>query len=287
MAQTQALKGKIMTETNENATIEEKQVEDPNVQVTTPEDDTEYSAHEQQLDQERGNARRAREELSSVSGLLESANAESKYLRAEMDELKKANSEEKSRLEAAQQAEQDKLDEMDPELVDQQVIKNIQVIEKRLQSQSDNFRKEKTELLSLQKGLSDKLAKLEDERADTQRKSANNEARESVLSRVEASLKLHGVTTPGQYRTEAMKIADDMVDNGQRTRPDSLLKGVELLEECYLKVIDQHSKKKKNVSVDGGSSGVSSGVKSTAERKTGSLDEVKADMLKDKSWQED
>lgn len=276
-----------MTETNENATIEEDQDQDKDVQVTTPEDTTAYTAHEQQLDQERGNARRAREELSSVSELLESANAQSESLRAEMDELKQANKEEKTRLESAQQAEQNKLDVMDPELVDQQVIKNIHAIEQRLQSQRDNFQKEKAELLSLQKGLSDKLAQLENERAETQRKSAHNEAVESVFSRVEASLKRHGVTTPGQYRTDANKLADEMVDTGQRKKPDSIMSGIELIEECYLKVIDQHNKKKKGVSVDGGKSGPSSGVKEKGQRKTGTLDEVAADMLKDKSWKED
>lgn len=248
-------------------------------------DSTEYTADQQQLDQEKANSRRAREELSSVTAQLESANERTSSLEADIVELKRSNEEQTTRLEAEQKAEQSKLADMDPELVDPQVIENIKRIESSLASQREDFQKEKAVLLTKISELSDKATQNENERAETAHQKEQQKAVDSVLTRVEDSLKAHAVTTPGQFRTEAIKMADDLVDKGERSRPGSIIDGIELMEECYLKVISQH-KTKKGVSVDGGKSGVTTGVKST-DRKTGSLDDVADDMLKDQSWKED
>lgn len=276
-----------MTEENAQTAIEEEQEQEQDNLTTEPEDTTEYTLNKQELDQERANARRAREERAEAQELYESANERAESLQRELEELKKANKAESARLEARQQVEQDKLDEMDPDLVDTQVIKNIQTIERRLKAQREEFQKKEESLLGRIDDLSAKTVRYEKERAESQRKAEIKEKIDSVLNRVEASLKLHGVDTPGQHRTEAMKIADELVDKGDRKKPVNVLQGVELMEECYLKVIAQHNKKKKGVSVDGGKAGVTTGVKTKGQRKTGSLDEVAADMLKDKSWKED
>ena len=270
-----------MTETNLQTTEELEQEE-----LTTPADGTEYTYDKQQLDQERANTRRAREELASVSESLESERGRVENLENELEQLKSANKEEKARLEAEKQAEQAKLEAMDPDLVDPQVIKNIQALKRQLESQSQNFNKEKSELTKQLKAVSEKAAVLERERADAQAKAEHDKAVNSVLDEVEDTLKtLHNVTTPGQYRTEAMKMADDLVDRGERKKPGNILEGVKLMRECYLKVISAHTKKK-GVSVDGGKSGVTAGVKSSDEIKSGSLSDVKAQMLKNKSWRD-
>ena len=117
-------------------------------------------------------------------------------------------------------------------------------------------------------------------------KAEHDKAVDSVLNRVEASLKRQKISTPGQYRTEAIKLADELVDSGKRKKPSNILEGIDLMEECYLQAISAHTKKKV-VSVDVGKAGVTSGTKKTDEIKPGSLSEVKAQMLKNKSWKED
>ena len=268
-----------------NATVTDDDVEDVQ-DVAGETKDKEWDRHRQELDIERANARKAREELSAVSELYDSANDRVTNLESQLEQLKTSNDQERERLQMERQDEQNKLDDMDPELVDEKVIKNIQAIEKRISSQRQEFVKREETLMAQIKDLSQKTSQYEQEKAAAQRKTEQDRAIESVLNEVEDSLKtLHDVDTPGQYRTEAMKIADDLVDKGERKRPGNILDGIKLMRECYVKVISQHQKKK-GVSVDGGKSGVTSGVK-VSSRKTGSLDEVAADMLKDKSWQKD
>jgi hypothetical protein len=274
-----------MIETENKAIETELTEKDQNAaKDDTIDKDKEWDRHRQELDIERANARKAREELSAVSELYDSASDRVNNLESQLEQLKTSNDQERARLKTEQQNEQDKLDEMDPEIVDEKVIRNIKAIEKRLLSQSQEFAKREETLMGQIKDLSQKTSRYEQEKAEAKQRSEHEKAVESVLNEVEDSLKdLHGVGTPGQYRTEAMKIADDLVDKGERKRPGNILEGIKLMRECYVKVISAHQKKK-SVSVDGGKSGVTPGVKA-GQRKTGSLDEVAADMLKDKSWQ--
>jgi len=263
---------------------EETTVTDSTVETTETADQTEYTYTQQQIDQERANARKAREELTSLTELYETTNERAETLEKELAEMRQSQEREKSQLEAERQAEQDKLDDMDPDLVDPKVINNIRAIEKRLEKQRNDFQQEKSELLGKITELSQKASEYENERAELQQKQQHDKTVESVLNRVEASLKRQKVTTPGQYRTEAIKLADDLVDKGEVKKPNDVVAAIDLMEDCYLKVISKHQKKK-GVSVDGGTSGASpaSGKK---EKKTGSLDDVAADMLKDKSWKD-
>lgn len=275
-----------MTEENTTTTTTETE-EQENGLVTEPADTTVYTLDKQMLDQERANARRAREELASVSELYEQANERAESFERELEEIKSTYEKDKAKLEAAQQEEQDKLDEMDPDIVDEKVIKNIKVIENKLKRQSEKFEKEKADLLSRIQSLSTKTSQYEKEQAEIKKKAEREKAIESVLSRVEKSLQMHNVKTPGQYRTEAMKMADDMVDKGECKKPENILEGVELMEKCYLLVIEQQQKKKGVSSVDDGKSGLTPGAKAKDEIKPGSLSEVKAQMLKNKSWLKD
>ena len=276
------------TETEENKDLETKDdavTGDDTATVTetktTPTDTTEYTREKQAVDQERANARKAREEAQAAQEAFEEATERATKLEQELSSLKAANDAEKQKL----QTQQQKLEDMDPDLVDAKVRVNIQRLEQRIKDQETSFQQQKTELLGQLKELSGKAQTYEQERLASQEKERHDKAVESVLSTVEKSLKRHGVVGAEKYRTEALKLADELVDSGQAERPIDPFSAVDFMEDCYLKVKVKYEKDKKSVSVDTGKSGV--GPVARTKRKTGSLDDVADDMLKDKSWKKD
>lgn len=250
-----------MTETEKVEETEEKTEE---VQTTEASDTTEYTKDQQALDFEKGNAARARQQVETITEAYDGATAKVGELEKELESLK-----------VVKDREQDKLDEMDPDIVDQKVIKNIELLQKRMDAKDAKI----TELMG-------KASQYEQERADAQATTRQSEARENVLTSVESSLKRHGIDSPGQYRNEALKLADEKVDTGEVKQPTESLEAIGLMEECYLEVKIKHEEKAKTVSVDGGKSGAAPGTK-VESRKTGTLDEIYTDMLSDKSWKSD
>lgn len=249
---------------------------------TTVADTTVYTPEKQMLDQERANTRRAREELASVSEAYDEANERLGQLEQELEQLKTANEAEKHKLETQQQ----RLEDMDPELVDGKVIANIRKLEQQLKDQESQFQQQKTQLLTQLKELSNKATTYEQQQAATAEEQRRVKVRENVLNRVEKSLERHGIGAAAKYRTEALKLADELVDSGQVKQPQDVIEAVELMEDCYLKIKAKHDKGKgKTVSVDTGKSGVTA--PSGTARKSGTLDEIADDMLKDKSWLKD
>lgn len=277
--------GKIMKTETEDKDLETKDdavTDDDTASAAVPADTTEYTRDKQMADQERANARKAREETQVAQDAFEEASERATKLERELVGLKAANDAEKQKLHTQQQ----KLEDMDPDLVDAKVIKNIQQLEQRLRDQDSLFQQQKSELLGQLKELSGKAQTYEQERQTAMERERHDKTVEGVLSTVEKSLKRHGIAGAEKYRTEALKLADELVDSGQAERPNDPFSAVDFMEDCYLKVKDKYDKgKSKTVSVDTGKSGV--GPVAKTKRKTGSLDEIAADMLNDKSWKKD
>lgn len=277
------------------AEIEELKIEEPltdaddelnKAEEVEPGDDTGYSRQQQQLDQERANARRAREELAAMTEryeqVQEEANAKISQLEDRFEQLSQANDEKRASLEAEKQ----RLEDMDPDMVDASVRKNIASLQKQLAEQAANFARREAEFNKHISALSQKAEALEQERQQSAEDARHKKAVESVLTRVENSLTKMGIKGAAKYRSEAMKLADELVDSGQVKRPTDVIEGVELMEDCYLKVRERHEKKKSPVSSDTGKSGPgTSGSKSGL--KPGTLDEVYDQMLKSDDWLKD
>jgi len=245
-------------------------------------DDTGYSRNQQLIDQERANARRAREQAAEMADALGQANEKLSQLESRFDQLSAANEDKKTQLEAEKQ----KLEDMDPDLVDSSVRRNIASLEKRLQEQEANFRQKEAQFQKHIKAISDKAESLEQERQQSADEQRRAQVRERVLTRVEKSLARQGVKGAAKFRSEALKLADDLVDTGKVKQPADPIEAVELMEDCYLQVKDKHEKKKSSVSSDTGKSGPSS-TGSKSGIKPGSLDEVYDQMLKSDDWLKD
>lgn len=265
-----------------NETIEPKDERIEDTEAVKAGDTTVYTPEKQMLDQERANTRRAREELESLTEAFEAASEELQSVKDELAGLKTANEAEKRKLETQQQ----RLEDMDPQYVDEKVIRNMKVLEQQLRDQQARFDTREAELNARIQELTTKATTYEQERAEQLEERRKTEVREAILSRVEKSLERQGIKGAGKYRTEAHKLADELVDSGEVKQPKNVIDALDLMEDCYLKVRAKHEKgKDKTVSVDTGRSGITP--PGEPQRKSGSLDEVAADMLKDQSWRKD
>lgn len=220
-----------------------------------------WDKNRQELDNERANARRARAELASVTEAYEAGQARLDQLEQELVGLK-----------SAQKEEQSKLDDMDPELVDAGVAKNIKTLE--------NLIRDKDRQL---KEITNKISIYEQQQAQAEAKRRNEEAKEAVLSTVEDLLEDAGYKGAAKYRNEANKLADTWVDEGKVSPVKTYTEGCKLLRKCYLHLINS-KKESKSVSVDTGKGSPSATGKKTSGIKPGTLAEVKAQMLADRSW---
>jgi len=230
--------------------VEEKKTEEE-VKKTEPVKDEKWDEMRQQVDQAESVARKAREEAETLSAAYTEA-------QAEIEKLKTANAERQRDIDV----KKSELDQMDPDLVDKNVIKNLERMQQRL---------DKSEKRAEQLELKAKAY----EEAETKRneKVRKAETREKILKPLDTEF-------GAKFRNEALKMADDLVDSGKEKQPTDPIEAMILLRKCYQQVSD---KKKPSVATDSGASGVSH---QPAKRKTGSLDDVFDDMLKDKSWQD-
>jgi hypothetical protein len=73
------------------------------------------------------------------------------------------------------------------------------------------------------------------------------------------------------------------VENGTEKRPEDAIDAVYLLRKCYIEVSKAKEAKEK-VRTDDGTGGMTA---PTGTRKTGTNDEIFADMKKDRSWLEE
>jgi len=209
-----------------------------------------------------------RQRADQAESVVAKARTEVQQYAAAMDGMKAQLAEANSKFEASQketQAKKDELLQMDTALVDQNVIGNLEKLEARDRANAQKLEE-----------MSKKLSTYEADRTERIRQDSINEARESVLSQCDEEF------SP-KYRTEALKIADDLVDTGKAKRPADKFEGYLLMKKCYIQVSEKEtSSKKAAVAVDTGKGGAPSIKKDT--RKSGSMKEVLADMKKDQSW---
>lgn len=255
------------TETEKDLLEEELEEQEAAEKDEKPEtevaDETAYTPEKQQLDQERANARRAREELATITSAYEQSTSQIEQLKQDM-----------ANIQAAKETEKDKLEDMDPEMADEKVINNIRRLDQRLAG------KEK----QLDEALK-KIQAYEQQQQEAEQQKANARAKEAVLLTVEKTLKKMGVSGAAKYRNEANSLADELVDSGQRVKPNTFTEAIDLMTDCYLQIKDK-AKKKKTVSVDTGRAGAGvTGKKSGI--KPGTLDNVREQMLADRSWLQD
>jgi len=244
----------------ENAGEKEADKEDSGQQEESEKE--KWNRDKQMIEFERGNARRAREELNTVSQAYQQATDQLEALKAEVEELK---TEKKTA----------KLEEMDPEMADEKVIKNIKLIENRLSEKEKAI----TE-------MSKKIADYEKQQEAQQRQTANEQAKLDVYTTVEDMFADFGVKNAVRFRNDAIKLADDLVDSGEKMQPTTFKQAVKLMKECYLQVKEKADKssKKKTVSVDTGKGGTGSTGDNNTGIKPGPLKDVAAQMLKNRSW---
>ncbi|HIJ71150.1 MAG TPA: hypothetical protein HPP87_07280 [Planctomycetes bacterium] len=244
--------------------LETQETEDTSKTDETKPDDWDKERQKEDFDRANSRYRRAEAELATMTEANERANVKL----AELEEQVKALTDKKT-------DEQHRLDEMDPEFVDEKVANNIKRLEQRIRDKENQLAE-----------IGDKISRYEQQQAEAEAKRKSEEAREEVLSTVEYSFEEHGISGAAKYRSEAIKLADELVDSGEVKRPTSLTAAVKLMTRCYIQVKNKKEKKTKTVPVDTGKGGaVQAGAKKTGIKK-GSLDDVAAQMLEDTSWLE-
>jgi chromosome segregation ATPase len=224
----------------------------------------EWDRDRQMIEFERSNARRAREELTTLSTAYEQSNQQIEQLKAELEEIKQDK-----------KAETQKLEEMDPDMVDDKVANNIRLVNQRLSEKEQQIDQ-----------MAKKIDAYEKLQAEAQAKSANEQAKIDVYTTVEEFLDDMGVKGAAKFRNAAAKLADDLVDSGEKSQPQTFKQAVKLMRECYLQVKDSKTSRN-SVSVDTGKGGAGASGKKAGGIKPGKIEDVRAQMLKDQSWLKD
>ncbi|MCJ7482658.1 MAG: hypothetical protein MUO31_06805 [Thermodesulfovibrionales bacterium] len=209
-----------------------------------------------------------RQRADQAESVAAKARTEAQQYASMLEESKTQLAAAQSKLETSQKETQTKKDEllqMDTALVDQNVITNLEKLEARDRANAQKLDE-----------MSRKLSTYEADRTERIRQENINKARESVLSQCDEEF------SP-KYRTEALKIADELVDTGKEKRPNDKFEGYILMKKCYRQVSEKEtSKEKATVNIDTGKGGAP--VVKKEARKSGSMKEVLADMKINQSW---
>ena len=240
---------------------DEKKVEQKAEKATQDDYNKDAKYTEQQIDQERKNTLRAREEVSTLTSAYEQSNTQINQLKAEIAEIREAK-----------ETETQKIETMDPDNADDTVIKNIQLMDQRLTAKEQEI-----------SAMSKKIDAYEKQQVDAQAKTDHEQAKASVFKTVESTLAKLDVPGAVKYRNEATKLADELVDSGQRKQPKTFDEAIDLMTDCYLQV-KKGQKTKDSVSVDTGKGGAGASGKKAGGIKPGKIEDVRAQMLKDQSW---
>jgi len=230
---------------------------EPEVKTETEEKTEEkWDKERQRADQAESVATKAREDAQAYAEELGETKAQLAQMKTQLDSFQKET-----------KVKEDSLAQMDTALVDPNVINNVEKLNARDAALSQKI-----------EDMDKKLAKYETEKAEQTRKDAVSQAREEILSDCDEEF------SP-KFRTEALKMADKLVDSGDEKQPQDKYSGYRLMKKCYMQVAEKEkSKEKTSVSVDSGKGSVSH--TTTKKRKTGTLKEVAADMRKDLSWRD-
>ena len=235
-------------------------------EITTEEKDDKYGGLQQQVDQEKANAEKAREAKAEAEARAKEA--EDKLVTLSDD--KSASDARIAKLEEQIKAISDAEDVpvkdlLDPDLVDPSVIKAVQKLASQVQT-------EKAAREQVENRLND-LSKKETER---QQLTVREQNIEYVLSYCDDMF-------GAKYRNEAYEIAKKDVQEGKEKSPLDRGEGIVLLTKYYkkLKEADKSEETVTAPATDTGSGGILFDEKSP---KVGSYEDVLTDMQKDTSW---
>jgi DNA repair exonuclease SbcCD ATPase subunit len=206
----------------------------------------------QDLEMERGNTKRARNEADAAQQAYDQAQSEIEALKTQLS----AKAEEKKVLE-----------EMDPDLVDKSVQGNIRT----LAAENEEL---KSRLAQLE-NIANQYAQTEQQRkADADKQ----EARESILRPLDEEF-------GSQHRNKAIKLADQWIADGKEAQPAgspavAAIQARDLMRKAYKEVTTEA---KASIATDTGSAGA--GHTDESQIKEGSFDDVLAQMQKNpSSW---
>lgn len=216
-------------------------------------DQEKAAEHKKQLEEVESKAQRAREEADALAEAQQVAQDKITKLEQQL-----------SQTQQSIQTKKDELDAMDDDLVDKSVINNL----KKMEAKSARQEQQLEELQLKAKAYE------EAEQARTI-KAQKAESREKILKPLDEEF-------GGKYRNDALKLADEMVDKGTVKQPQDVIEAMTLMRKCYKQVVENKQKKEKSsVPSDSGGGGLGH---RPDQRKTGSRQDVLADMQKDKSW---
>ena len=208
----------------------------------------EYDKAQQQLDQERANARKAREQAAEATG----RNAE---LESQVKDAKE---------QLVQMQEQLNRPKIDPDVAD---IPEVANYAKKLEAE---ILAQKEIVNDLQKGQEESKAKA----ADAEQKSQTEALQEMILNDCDEEF-------GSKFRNDALKLADELVNKGDVELPKTPYEGARLMRKCYKQLVEKQPKKKTSTPSDSGGSSVpaESGIE------PGSRQDVLAQMRKNpSSW---
>ena len=211
-----------------------------------------------------------RQRADQAESVAAKARTETQQYATALEDTKSQLAEATQKLESSQKETQDKKDElnlMDSALVDSNVISNFEKVQAK---ETVNAAK----LAELEKFK----VQYETDRKDRLQKDAVDKARDEILTDCDSEF------SP-KFRTEALKMADELVDSGKEKRPVDKYGGYKLMRECYRKVSEKETSGKADAAVDTGAGGAPPVKK--AARKAGTMKEVLADMKKDQAWRKE
>lgn len=211
-------------------------------------DKDEWDKSRQELEQVQANYEKATAENAAITEQLESKQLEIDSL----NESIKAKEEQKSDI------------ELDPDMVDKNVIKSITQMKSELKSAKD-------ELKDL-KSYAAEHKQVEQQRAE---KVAEDDAVRRMCEAIEEDY-------DPQHRNEAIALAKKLVKDGKEPPVSDGIDGMKLMRKCYKQLSEKA--KPEDVPTDKGGGG---GPSPPSTRKEGTEEEVLADMKKDQSWRDD
>ena len=235
----------------------EEPEETPEPEPKKEDKEKEWDKQKQLLDQERANSKKAREEAESLSAALEDANARLSQLEQGMKAKQEAIDKESQRLE-----------DLDPALVDFKVIKNFDKMKSQLEQLSSQVAAQQREI--------DTYKGIETERwRETDKQKTINK----ILAPLDEEF-------GAKYRNEAIKLADQLINDGAESQPQDAIEAFSLMRKCFKTLAEKDTKKpspKKIVPADSGTGGIPF-LETT--KKQGTIEEVLADMRKNPTWRE-
>lgn len=224
--------------------------------------DDEVAKHKQMADQERANARRAREALDETRAEKEQLAEELTSVRGEMQ---KVQSQLKELLTTKEYKD---LATLDPDTTD------VPDLVKAFQAAIPKIQKLEQENAQMAAFIHEQKTRQQTDRAQT----ARDQMLEEIYSACDEEF-------GARFRNAAVQRADEMVANQEVDAPKTVVQGLRLMRKAYAEVAGQHKTKetgrKKTVPTDTGLRGLSvTDLEDSDEFKTGTLDEVAADMRK-------